>query len=133
MKNRFFLISKCFAVALLIFTMLFAIGCSGSGDNRNPFANNEYNDDSNHSNGSNLSGVLALMGGLLGNNDFTTTPAGSLDTSFGTNGTVTTTINMNDYVNALGIQSDGKIVAAGTYLTSSSADFVLARLVQTVR
>lgn len=68
MKNKLFWISKYFAVGLLIITMSFAIGCSGSGNNRDPFANNEYNDDSNHSNGSNLSGVIAIIGGLLGNN-----------------------------------------------------------------
>jgi uncharacterized delta-60 repeat protein len=41
---------------------------------------------------------------------------GSLDTTFGTNGKVTTSIgngSVNDYANALGIQLDGKIVVAG--------------------
>ncbi len=40
---------------------------------------------------------------------------GSLDAGFGIGGTVTTSIggSINDYANALGIQSDGKIVVAG--------------------
>ena len=43
------------------------------------------------------------------------TTSGQLDTSFGTNGTVITTIGQNNisFVIALSIQSDGKIVAAG--------------------
>jgi uncharacterized delta-60 repeat protein len=125
MKNKLFLITKYFAVGLFITTMLVLIGCSGSGDNRNPFANNEYNDDSN---GSNLSGVLALMGDLLGNNDFTITPAGSLDTSFGTNGKVITDLgSVNSSINDIAIQSDGKIVATGGYDTGSGSYFVLTR------
>ena len=66
MKNKLFWISNYFAVGLLIFTMSFAIGCSGSGNDRDPFANNEYSDGSNHSNGINLSGVLASWGLLSG-------------------------------------------------------------------
>jgi len=38
---------------------------------------------------------------------------GSLDTSFGTGGIVTTPIGIIDLASALGIQSDGKIVVAG--------------------
>src|SRR3989304_2221926 len=39
---------------------------------------------------------------------------GDIDTTFGTNGKVTTAIGSgDDYAYALGIQSDGKIVAAG--------------------
>jgi uncharacterized delta-60 repeat protein len=46
------------------------------------------------------------------------TTAGTLDTTFGTGGLVTTTLvsgstNVYSYVNGLAIQSDGKIVAAG--------------------
>jgi len=40
-------------------------------------------------------------------------PNGQIDTSFGTNGKVITSISGNDTVRALRIQSDGKIVAAG--------------------
>jgi uncharacterized delta-60 repeat protein len=44
------------------------------------------------------------------------TPTGELDTTFGTNGTVITTFG-SDLINASGIamQSDGKIVAVGSY------------------
>ena len=39
---------------------------------------------------------------------------GSLDTTFGTSGKVTTAIGTNDSANAVAIQADGKIVAAGS-------------------
>ncbi len=57
---------------------------------------------------------------------------GTLDTSFGTGGLVKTTINTNDEtINALVLQPDGKIVAAGTSFTTGTApnhhDFTLAR------
>lgn len=52
--------------------------------------------------------------------------SGSLDTTFGTAGKVITTIGGG--ANALGIQSDGKIVAAGESTNSSSInDFALVR------
>lgn len=41
------------------------------------------------------------------------TTSGLLDTSFGNNGIVTTTMDTISFVSALAIQSDGKIVAAG--------------------
>ena len=48
-------------------------------------------------------------------------PNGSLDTTFGSNGIVTTPItNRTDYVNALALQSDGKLVAAGSVETTAS-------------
>jgi uncharacterized delta-60 repeat protein len=53
---------------------------------------------------------------------------GSLDTGFGTVGIVTTSIgSINDAANALGIQSDGKIVAAGSSYNGSKYDFALVR------
>ncbi|MBM2837867.1 MAG: hypothetical protein HW415_492, partial [Deltaproteobacteria bacterium] len=60
---------------------------------------------------------------------------GSLDTTFGTAGKVTTVIstptgNQVDYTTALKIQSDGKIVVAGhsaTGVSYAGADFVIAR------
>jgi uncharacterized delta-60 repeat protein len=53
---------------------------------------------------------------------------GTLDTGFGTGGIVTTSIgSINDYANALGIQSDGRIVAAGYSSNGSKYDFALAR------
>src|SRR3990172_2957508 len=53
---------------------------------------------------------------------------GSLDTSFGTNGIVTTPIGgYTEYVSALGIQSDGKIVAAGNSHSGVNVDFAVVR------
>jgi len=53
---------------------------------------------------------------------------GTLDTGFGTGGKVTTTIgSINDYAYALGIQSDGRIVAAGKSYNGSNFDFALVR------
>ena len=56
------------------------------------------------------------------------TTQGVLNTSFGTLGKVTTTFGSgNDYAQAVAVQSDGKIVAAGYSWTGSNNDFVLAR------
>ena len=53
---------------------------------------------------------------------------GSLDTGFGTGGIVTTPIgSSDDYALALGIQSDGRIVAAGYSYNGSNYDFALVR------
>jgi uncharacterized delta-60 repeat protein len=55
---------------------------------------------------------------------------GSLDTGFGTGGKVTTSIgngSLNDYANALGIQSDGKIVAAGYSYNGAKYNITLVR------
>jgi uncharacterized delta-60 repeat protein len=55
---------------------------------------------------------------------------GSLDTSFGSDGKVTTDFNSrNDNANAIAIQSNGKIVAAGfsAFVGSPVSDFALAR------
>lgn len=52
---------------------------------------------------------------------------GSLDTSFGTNGMLTTDFAASsDYGNAVALQSDGKILVAGESYTSNQ-DFALAR------
>lgn len=51
---------------------------------------------------------------------------GSLDTSFGSGGKVTTDFFIFDIINDLFIQPDGKIVAGGTTL-SGNVDFALAR------
>lgn len=51
---------------------------------------------------------------------------GSLDTSFGSGGRVTTDFFIFDVINDLVIQPDGKIVASGTTL-SGNVDFALAR------
>jgi uncharacterized delta-60 repeat protein len=52
---------------------------------------------------------------------------GSLDTTFGTNGIVTTTISTGDLANAVAIQGDGKIVAAGTSWNGTNDVFALVR------
>ncbi len=53
---------------------------------------------------------------------------GSLDATFGAGGIVTTSIGSgNDVANAVAIESDGKIVAAGLTNNGSNYDFALAR------
>ena len=55
-------------------------------------------------------------------------PNGKLDPDFGTNGIVITDIsNGDDHANAIGIQTDGKIVAAGNTNNGSSNDFAIIR------
>src|SRR6266498_154117 len=60
-------------------------------------------------------------------------PNGSLDTSFGDGGIVTTTFPEGSYAFDVALQSDGKIIAAGTVFVdfnpgdSSDTDFALAR------
>ena len=59
-------------------------------------------------------------------------PDGSLDATFGTGGTVTTIVSTdssehNDSANALALQRDGKIVAAGASGTGGFTQFALAR------
>jgi uncharacterized delta-60 repeat protein len=56
------------------------------------------------------------------------TTSGALDTSFGSTGVVTTFISpSNDAANAVAIQSDGKIVAAGHAYSGSEIHVTLAR------
>ena len=54
-------------------------------------------------------------------------PDGSLDATFNASGKVLTNIGGFDSANALAIQSDGKIVAAGFSDASGTRDFALAR------
>jgi len=60
-------------------------------------------------------------------------PNGSLDTSFGDGGIVTTIFPAGSYASDVALQSDGKIIAAGTVFVdfiigeSSDTDFALAR------
>jgi uncharacterized delta-60 repeat protein len=60
-------------------------------------------------------------------------PNGSLDTSFGEGGIVTTHFSQGSYASGVALQPDGKIVAAGTVFVdfhigeSSNTDFALAR------
>jgi uncharacterized delta-60 repeat protein len=53
--------------------------------------------------------------------------SGDLDPTFGSGGKVTTNFDSFDRANAVAIQSDGKIVAAGFALTITSNDFALVR------
>jgi uncharacterized delta-60 repeat protein len=57
------------------------------------------------------------------------TPAGALDTSFGSGGKVTTWIgsSFNDRGYSVAVQSDGKIVVAGSSSNGSNTDFALVR------
>lgn len=52
---------------------------------------------------------------------------GTLDNTFGTNGTIVHSIGVADGINALAIQSSGKIVAAGSAMISNNRNFTLAR------
>ncbi|HZH35401.1 MAG TPA: LamG-like jellyroll fold domain-containing protein, partial [Pyrinomonadaceae bacterium] len=76
--------------------------------------------------------VAGSGGGGTGTTDFVVArynQDGSFDTTFGTGGKVQTPIgNGGDFANAVALQSDGKIVAAGyTFLNSSGDGFALAR------
>ena len=56
------------------------------------------------------------------------TTAGSLDVSFGGDGIVTSSVSSaQSKINALAVQSDGKIVAAGSSLAGSDLDLTLVR------
>ena len=52
---------------------------------------------------------------------------GSLDSSFDSDGKVTTTIGEADYATSVVVQSDGKIVVAGSSATGGNSDFALIR------
>lgn len=60
-------------------------------------------------------------------------PNGSLDTSFGNGGIVTTNFPEGSYASSVALQADGKIIAAGTVFVdfiigeASNTDFALAR------
>ena len=75
-----------------------------------------------------------VVGGSTTNLDDTTDFAlarynsnGTLDATFGTGGKVKTTFANFDFVGALALQSDGKIVAAGMTIVNFSPSFALAR------
>ncbi len=75
--------------------------------------------------------VVAGYSDIGGNYDFTVVrynTNGSLDTSFDTDGIVTTAIGASDdAVFSIALQSDGKIVAAGHTYNGSNYDFALVR------
>jgi uncharacterized delta-60 repeat protein len=54
-------------------------------------------------------------------------PDGSLDPSFGGDGIITTTIGVAAICNALAIQSDGKLVVAGSSRNGTTEDFAVVR------
>jgi uncharacterized delta-60 repeat protein len=57
------------------------------------------------------------------------TTSGALDSSFGSQGKVTRSNSINDYITAVAIQKDGKIVVAGSsYGPQPSEDFAVFRL-----
>lgn len=80
---------------------------------------------------------LSLLGGLiflntcsLFNNDNSSSTGNNLDTAFGTGGIVTTNIGRSngfDSANSVAIQTDGKIVAAGSMYNGSEDVLALAR------
>lgn len=67
-----------------------------------------------------------------GNRDFALvryTSSGALDSSFGTNGKITTAIgSSDDFCFSMTLQSDGKIVAAGHSVIGGIEDFAIVRL-----
>jgi uncharacterized delta-60 repeat protein len=54
-------------------------------------------------------------------------PNGSLDTSFGTGGKVTTNLGGNDFISRIALQPDGKIVGVGAAQDTANPDFAVAR------
>src|SRR5262249_36878452 len=71
----------------------------------------------------------AGFGGGLGREEFGAgryNPDGSLDSSFGTGGVVTTDLGGQDFARALVLQPDGKLVAAG-FSTGSPGQLALVR------
>src|SRR5437868_1211759 len=85
-------------------------------------------------------GTIVVAGGafplftFLGNFELVRyNPNGSLDTSFGNGGIVTTNFPEGSYASSVALQADGKIIAAGTVFVDfiigdqSDTDFALAR------
>ncbi|MGA2750172.1 MAG: hypothetical protein ABSG59_15470 [Verrucomicrobiota bacterium] len=72
-----------------------------------------------------LAGTTSSNPQLFGLARFTTN--GALDSSFGGSGVVTTAVATGSLAQAVGIQTDGKIVVAGYTGVGSSIDFALAR------
>ncbi len=74
----------------------------------------------------NILGLSALLF-LFGQQTARAQAPGSLDSSFGTGGIVTTSINIRDTAYAVAVQADGKIVTAGVTSNGTNSDFVLVR------
>lgn len=75
--------------------------------------------------------IIAAGSLLIGNADQFAlarfTAAGLPDNTFGTNGKVSTQLGLNDGVEAIALQPDGKLVAAGLSFTGTQFDMALAR------
>lgn len=74
--------------------------------------------------------AVALIVGISSSQALPTlaSPGGLLDTSFGTDGKVTTSIGSGaDVIRAIAIQTDGKLVAAGHSHNGTNDEFALAR------
>jgi uncharacterized delta-60 repeat protein len=74
--------------------------------------------------------VVAGFDDVLPYYDFTLAryePDGQIDSTFGRNGRILTEFGANSWINAVAIQPDGKIVAAGYVRSPSGADFGLVR------
>ncbi|MBI4660184.1 MAG: hypothetical protein HY735_15195 [Verrucomicrobia bacterium] len=106
----------------------FTVGAPGSGKVTTPIGSA---DDAAHSVALQTDGKIVVAG--YSNNggapDFALARYhvdGSLDTSFGPGGKVTTNFGASDEARSVAIQSDGKIVAAG-HSSSGVSDFALAR------
>jgi uncharacterized delta-60 repeat protein len=52
---------------------------------------------------------------------------GTVDRSFSDDGTTLTEFGANSWINAVAVQPDGKVIAAGYARGASSADFALVR------
>ncbi len=90
-------------------------------------SNSKINDIAIQTDGKIVAGGISSSGTV---NSFTLTrytTTGALDSSFGSSGSVTTTINDNAFVQSIAIQTDGKIVAAGNSIINKQPNFTLAR------
>jgi uncharacterized delta-60 repeat protein len=70
---------------------------------------------------------LSLLLILFGQQTAPAQTPGSLDSSFGSGGIVTTSINTRDNAYAVAVQADGKIVTAGITFNGTNTDFALLR------
>lgn len=149
MKN-----DRAYSIALQSDGKILVAGYSNNGSN-NDFAVARYNPNGNLDNSFSLDGKLTstigtgddralslalqpdgkiVVGGYSTNGanyDFALVrynPNGSLDINFGNAGIITTAIGSdNDYANAIALQPDGKILAAGRSFNGSNYDFALVR------
>lgn len=93
---------------------LIGAGCSGNGIGL-------------QSTGNIVVAGVAVVNGTPMNGLARYTSSGALDSSFGSNGTVTTQINDRSVGNAVAIQSDDQIVVGGSTLSLGANNFAVAR------